>query len=472
MEKSYPSPIAFCIAWDLFLRRLPPLRRRAKARPSFFTSRAPALRRPPRTDYAARPAPSPVPPDRGTGRPDCHAGTRSAQFRPTLLRRAGASLDRSAGTGTRSATKLPSSRRRAFRTGGRKSHPLLPRQNSPRASNSTTLILISTAAIVLVAAIFFFARKHNAPPVTKTPSAAPTVVRAHGLRSTVPSPHRLRSTCARPRANNARTITARASALPTPPERVTVDNYPPADSAPNLGTLLVVAGQDDARVFLNGKLQQQLTQAGQLRLPNLELKDYVVQVSKSGFQDPPQQNIHIRKGEQAKLIFNLQPQLRMASLTIQGGAPGTTVLVDQTLVGTIQPDGTLSVSSVSPGDHTVELRKDRFKPRQFKKHFVAGATISLAAADAALEAAPGELTITFAPADATVAIVKGESSENREQWCPPQSCRRHLHSYGANRRTVHALVHSRSPRRSVQDIGFVSRPERHDEVGRSSRMEA
>jgi hypothetical protein len=37
-----------------------------------------------------------------------------------------------------------------------------------------------------------------------------------------------------------------------------------------------------------------------------------------------------------------------------------------------------------------------------------GGTVSLAATDAALEAALGELKITFAPADATVAIVKGE----------------------------------------------------------------
>jgi len=195
--------------------------------------------------------------------------------------------------------------------------------------------------------------------------------------------------------------------------KVTLDDQPPAESGRNLGTLLVVADQDDAKVFLNGKLQRQLTQAGRLRLPNLELKDYVVHVSKSGFQDPPQQKIRIRKGEQTRLVFhfqpqNLQPQPRLASLTIQGGAPGTTVLVDQTLVGTIQPDGTLSVSTVNPGDHTVELRKERFKPRQFKKHFVAGGTMSLAAADAALEAAPGVLIVTFAPADATVAIVKGE----------------------------------------------------------------
>jgi hypothetical protein len=181
-----------------------------------------------------------------------------------------------------------------------------------------------------------------------------------------------------------------------------------AASVQNLGALVVVAGQDGAKVFLDGKLQRQLTQSGQLRVPNLELKDYVVQVSKSGFQDPPQQKIRIRKGEQSSLIFNLQPQPRLASLTIQGGAPGTAVLVDQTPVGSVQPDGTLSVATVNPGEHTVELRKERFKPRQFKEHFVAGGAVSLAAADTALEAAPGELKITFTPASASVAIVKGD----------------------------------------------------------------
>jgi len=301
-------------------------------------------------------------------------------------------------------------------------------------SNSTTLILVSAAAIIFVAvgATFFFTRKHYAPPVAKTPSAAPIVtaptVSAPAVSgAAVPATAPTTPESSPPASEGSSETAAGKVVLDNRPvnDRPSNDqpsNYqPPAESGHNLGTLLVVAGQDDAKVFLNGKLQRQLTQAGQLRLPNLELKDYVVQVSKSGFQDPPQQRIHIRNGEPATLVFNLQPknlqpQPRLASLTIQGGAPGTTVLVDQTLVGTIQPDGTLSVSTVNPGDHTVELRrdrdKDRFKPRQFQKHFVAGGTVALAAADAALEAAPesalGELKITFAPADATVAIVKGD----------------------------------------------------------------
>jgi tetratricopeptide (TPR) repeat protein len=289
------------------------------------------------------------------------------------------------------------------------------------SSNSTTLILVSAAAIILVAVTFFFTRKHYAPP----PTASTPTVSAPAVSSPVPVPSVSAPAISAPVQTTpepslpASDVSSDASRKFTVADQP-VEYQPPAESTHNVGTLLVVAGQDDARVFLDGKLQAQLTQAGQLRLPNLELKDYVVRVSKSGFQDPPQLKIRIRKGEQSRLVFNLQPQNlqpqsqpqpRLASLTIQGGAPGTTVLVDQTPVGAIQPNGTLSVSTVNPGDHTVELRHERFKPRQFKKHFDAGGTISLVAADAALEAAPesalGLLKITFAPADANVAVVKG-----------------------------------------------------------------
>jgi hypothetical protein len=286
------------------------------------------------------------------------------------------------------------------------SRPSLPKQ--PASSKLTTPILISAAAILLVATTFFLTRKYYAAPAAKTQPVAPAVS-APPISPAQATP-----------SQSAPAQAAATQALPEPslpPSRtssdtvageLTLNDRPPAESVHKVGALLVAAGQDGASVFLNGKLQPQLTQAGELRLPNLELKDYVVQVSKSGFQDPPPQRIRIRKGEEAKLVFNLQPQPRLASLAIRGGDPGTTVLVDQTLVGTIQPDGTLFVSTINPGDHIVELRKERFKPRQFKKSFAAGETISLAAVDAALEAAPAQLKITFTPADAKVAISKGE----------------------------------------------------------------
>jgi tetratricopeptide (TPR) repeat protein len=174
------------------------------------------------------------------------------------------------------------------------------------------------------------------------------------------------------------------------------------ESGQNVGTILVTTGQDKVKVLINGKAVGVSSQGGQLRIPNLEPKDYRVSVSKAGFQDLPDQKVKVRKGEQSKLVFNLQPVPHLATLSIQGGVPGTSVLVDQAAVGTVQSDGTMNVSTVPPGDHVVELRKDRFKTKQIKKHFVVAAVVALAAPDVAMEAAPGEVKITFSPADAQI----------------------------------------------------------------------
>lgn len=280
------------------------------------------------------------------------------------------------------------------------------RTERPTRSNSLTLVIISTTAILVFAAILFLARKHQAPPIarssgaaasapatavsTPTSSTAPPVERSTAPLQTIPEPP-----------------APAASSSDLPAEKVAPQNQPLAESGHDLGTLFIVSGQDDARVSLNGKLLPQVTRGGQLRLPNLVPQDYVVQVTKSGFQALPGQEVRIRKGEEAKLVFNLQPLPRLASLTIQGGTPGAAVLVDQTAVGTIQPDGTFTIPTVNPGDHVVELRKERFTTRQFRKRFVAGGAVTLVSADAALEAAPGELKIIFTPADANVAIAKG-----------------------------------------------------------------
>ncbi|MGH9529380.1 MAG: protein kinase domain-containing protein [Terriglobales bacterium] len=185
------------------------------------------------------------------------------------------------------------------------------------------------------------------------------------------------------------------------------------ESGQNVGTLTVVTGQDKVKVFLNGKPQSQMTHGGQLTIPNLDPKEYAVRVSKNGFNELPEQKIRIRKGEQGKLIFNLQPLPHLATLSIQGAPPGAAVLIDQTQIGTVQPDGTLNSSTINPGDHIIELRKDRFKPRQIKRHFVAGSTVSLAAADVALESAPAQLKITYTPADAVVTLLKPGEAPTR-----------------------------------------------------------
>jgi hypothetical protein len=179
----------------------------------------------------------------------------------------------------------------------------------------------------------------------------------------------------------------------------------------NIGTLLVVTGEDKVQVFLNGQLYKQNTKAGQLRIPNLDPKEYVVRVAKTGFQEMPEQRVLVRKGEEARVAFSLKPLLRMASLLIRGGLPGTEVLLDQEPVGTLGQDGTLHLPTVSPGEHTIQLRKENFKPKQWQKHFTAGAELALADDEAALEPLAATLRITFSPPDADVTVSRpGETT--------------------------------------------------------------
>ena len=172
----------------------------------------------------------------------------------------------------------------------------------------------------------------------------------------------------------------------------------------NIGALVVVTGEDGVRIFLNGKEYRRQTQRGQLRIPNLEVKDYAVGVTKDGFLEAPEQHASVHKGEEIKLEFKLQPTPKVASLVIQGATPGSKVFLDQNSIGEVQDDGGFTASGVPPGDHTIELRKDSYRPKKMERHFEAGAAIQLAAADTALEKSLSTIKLHVTPPDANVTI--------------------------------------------------------------------
>lgn len=106
----------------------------------------------------------------------------------------------------------------------------------------------------------------------------------------------------------------------------------------------MVTHEDGVKVFVNGKPQKALTVDGELRIPNLVVKEYQIAVAKPGFQEVASQKIEIRKGEQSTITFSLAPVARFASLSIRGGLPGAQVVLDEKLVETMLSDGTLSLS--------------------------------------------------------------------------------------------------------------------------------
>ncbi|MGO9256884.1 MAG: protein kinase domain-containing protein [Bryobacteraceae bacterium] len=174
----------------------------------------------------------------------------------------------------------------------------------------------------------------------------------------------------------------------------------------NVGTLVIVTGEDGVNVLLDGKPYRRQTQRGLVRIPNLFVKDYTVRVAKDGFMDTAEQHAPVRKGEEFKLEFQLKPMPKVASLAIQGAIPGSQVLLDQNVIGTVQDDGSFTASSVPPGEHSIELRKDAYKPRKIEKRFEASQTLQLAAADISLEKLPGTLKLNITPAEAQITVAR------------------------------------------------------------------
>jgi hypothetical protein len=180
----------------------------------------------------------------------------------------------------------------------------------------------------------------------------------------------------------------------------------------NAGTLIVAAGQDDVRVFLNDKEYGRRTQRGQVRLQTLG--KVVVRVAKSGYRDAPAQTVEVKKGAEVRLQFDLKPQPQFGSLEIHGAMAGSEVVVDRKSAGTVGPDGSFSIGEIQPGGHTVELRHEQYLPKRVERTFQAGQTVVLAGAEVALAAANGAVKFTRNPASATITYRRGEETESHE----------------------------------------------------------
>lgn len=174
----------------------------------------------------------------------------------------------------------------------------------------------------------------------------------------------------------------------------------------NIGTLVVMAGEDGADVYVDGaKYRRQTARGGQLRIPRTP-KEYRVRVAKAGFQDVPEQVVQIAKGEEKKVVFKFVALPTTAHLAIQGAVPGAQVFLDQNPVGTVQPDGSLQIQTVPPGEHVIELRRDKARSQPVRRSFTAGQTVRLADAEIALKNATGTLRFNIQPAGAQVSVAR------------------------------------------------------------------
>ena len=175
----------------------------------------------------------------------------------------------------------------------------------------------------------------------------------------------------------------------------------------NIGTLVIMAGQEGADVYIEGKkYRRQTARGGQLRIAR-EPGRYRIRVVKEGFQEVPEQVAEIRKGEETSVVFALAPAPTTARLLVQGAAAGAQVALDQNVVGTVGADGSFEYGGVAPGEHSVELRNGKLRSKAARRNFAVGQEVRLAAADVALRSTTGTLRVAVSPASAQVTVVRG-----------------------------------------------------------------
>ena len=181
----------------------------------------------------------------------------------------------------------------------------------------------------------------------------------------------------------------------------------------NLGTIIVATGEDDVKVLVNDRETKRLTTRGQLRLPGVPLGIYSIKVVKEGFNQEPPQKVEVKRGEEARVEFKMRAIARLATLRLHGAVPGTTIILDKDALGAVQADGTFAHANVQPGEHTVELRRERFAPKRVSRQFKAGETVELAGPDVNLERAAGTIQLTLSPADARTTIKRSDEPQAR-----------------------------------------------------------
>ncbi|MGD0014915.1 MAG: PEGA domain-containing protein, partial [Bryobacteraceae bacterium] len=173
----------------------------------------------------------------------------------------------------------------------------------------------------------------------------------------------------------------------------------------NVGTIVVLTAEDGVDVYIDGqKYRRQTARGGQLRIQR-QPRQYRIRVAKQGFQDVPEQVAEVRKGEENRVTFNLVPLPTTAHLTVQG-TPGAQVFIDGAPAGSLPADGRFQLSNLGPGEHTIELRKDRMRSHPIRRTFAAGQTVALLDSEVALLGGPGTLRLNLTPASAQATVTR------------------------------------------------------------------
>ena len=111
---------------------------------------------------------------------------------------------------------------------------------------------------------------------------------------------------------------------------------------------------------------------------------HTIRVTRDGY-DPVERKVELKKGVVLPLpVVEWKPLVRTASLGIEDATREAEVLVDGTSRGNVSGDGVFKLGDLSPGEHTITLRKANFEDKTLSKVFSIGQTVRLFGGDGQL----------------------------------------------------------------------------------------
>ncbi len=160
----------------------------------------------------------------------------------------------------------------------------------------------------------------------------------------------------------------------------------PADTRPllyiflaggqNTGTLTVTTNVGNPQLFIDNKLYDSVGTSLKQRIV-LPAKAYEVRAAHAGYIGSDSVRVSVNRGSETSISLQLTP--KPALIQVKDALPGTIIKID----GDVKNFASAKAHSqeVAPGNHTIEISRDKFIPKRFQRRLEPGETVLISASD-------------------------------------------------------------------------------------------
>jgi hypothetical protein len=177
----------------------------------------------------------------------------------------------------------------------------------------------------------------------------------------------------------------------------------------NQGTLSVEVQVTGAAFSFDGHTAQPLRQGTSYH--GMASGTHTIRITRDGYE-PIERKVELKKGETLPFgAIGWKALVRTASMVIEGATREAEVLVDGTPRGNVSSDGSYRLDDLSPGEHTITLRKADFEDKPLpSRTFTVGQPVRISGAEGQLTPF-GSLEFRVTPQSASITYKRADEAQ-------------------------------------------------------------